>query len=165
VYTLKEALELVRGSGAWNAADPVLLFGFRTATSSARQFRTKSAESDPPSVPSLRLVVADAETVVAPVVKRAGNPYGEFIFVGRAVTSDIVIDDPSISKSHAAFRRDPSKGGGWFVKDNRSRNGTYLDGEKLESSSWVAITSGAQITFGGVAAYFVDAEALAALAR
>jgi hypothetical protein len=164
VRALREALQLVRG-GAWTAGQPVLLLGFRPGASGGRQYRTLSADTESRAVPTLRSVVADAGTVVAPIAKRAGNPYGDFVFAGRAVTSDIVIDDPSVSKSHAAFRHDDGPKGGWHVKDNRSRNGTYLDGNKLESGAWVVIPNGAQITFGGVAAYFVDAEGLAAIAR
>jgi pSer/pThr/pTyr-binding forkhead associated (FHA) protein len=116
-------------------------------------------------VPPLLAVVADAATVVAPVAKRPANPYGDFVFVGRASTSDVVLDDPSVSMSHAALRREAGDPPRWSLKDNRSHNGTHLDGERLDAGAWVPLRSGAQVTFGGVAAYFVDEEQLAVLAR
>lgn len=164
VVTLKEALALVRRR-AWTADEPALLFGFRPLAGGGRQFRTLSADGDARAVPSLGAVLVDEDTVVAAIAKRAGNPYGDFIFVGRGPTSDIVIEDPSVSKSHAAFQREQGAGGRWAVKDNRSRNGTYVDGNRIAPGVWTTIASGAQITFGGVAAYFIDAQRLAVQAR
>jgi hypothetical protein len=159
---LEDVLKLVR-SGVWSPEEAVLLVGFRPGAGGARQFRTASADAESRAVQPLQAIVADPATVAATVAKRARNPYGDFVFVGRAVTSDIVVDDPSVSKSHAAFRRDAGEPRRWFVKDNRSRNGTYVDGHRLEAGEWVPIRSGAQITFGGVAAYFVDPAGLAQL--
>jgi hypothetical protein len=167
LLTLKEALALVRRR-TWVADEPALLLGFRPLAVGERQFRTLSSDADSRAVPPLVAVLVDTGTIVAPISKRTGNPYGDFVFVGRGPTSDLVIDDPSVSKSHAAFRRGDdgsAANGGWMVKDNRSRNGTYIDGNRIVAGSWLAVGSGAQITFGGVAAYFVDAQKLATMAR
>ena len=56
------------------------------------------------------------------------------------------------TKSHAAFQHEGTL---WFVKDARSRNGTYVDGRRLQSGARAEIESGSQITFGGIATYFV----------
>jgi hypothetical protein len=122
-------------------------------TPSQRRFRTATDEGMGPPVAALAAVLVSHETLAAPLVKRENSPYEGFIFVGRAVTSDIVLDDESISKSHAAFQHE---GEAWFVKDARSRNGTYVDGRRLEGSERIRIHSGSQITFGHVAAYFVE---------
>jgi hypothetical protein len=161
MQTFAEVRKLVR-DGLYKGGDrPVLVVGFAHGGSGKmRQFRTRSEESAS-SVPHLRAVLQDEETRIVAIEKREHSPYGDFVFVGRATTNDLVFDDGSISKSHAAFQ---NEGGKWFVKDNKSRNGTYVDGARLESGARVAIASGAQITFGGVPAYFVEAADLVQLA-
>jgi pSer/pThr/pTyr-binding forkhead associated (FHA) protein len=48
--------------------------------------------------------------------------------VGSSPESDLVIDDRSVSAVHALFER---LGGAWFVEDLGSRNGTFLNGQRL----------------------------------
>ncbi|MDQ2714913.1 MAG: FHA domain-containing protein [Chloroflexota bacterium] len=48
--------------------------------------------------------------------------------IGRGVESDVVINDPSISRRHAQVVRQPN---GLYVQDLASRNGTYVNGELL----------------------------------
>ena len=50
--------------------------------------------------------------------------------IGRAETSDVVIDDPGVSRSHAAIRGDAS---GYSISDLSSSNGTYVNGIRLGS--------------------------------
>jgi pSer/pThr/pTyr-binding forkhead associated (FHA) protein len=47
--------------------------------------------------------------------------------IGRAATCDIVIDDPSVSSSHAQII---NEGARWKLIDLMSANGTYVNGEK-----------------------------------
>ncbi len=52
--------------------------------------------------------------------------------VGRAETSDIAITtDPELSRIHAVLE---PVGGGWFVRDLASSNGTFVNGERLWSA-------------------------------
>ncbi len=141
----------------WNDPAGALLLIVRSLrdSPSARQFRTGTDEGAGVPVPPLTAAIASSETLAAPLRKRENSPYAEFIFLGRSVTADILLKDASISKSHAAFQRD-EPGSGWFVKDVRSRNGTYVDGRRLEHGERVKIQSGTQITFGTVPAYFVE---------
>jgi hypothetical protein len=151
--TLDEVRALAR-AGQWSERGAaVLLVGFRSQPGNARQFRTNTAESRAGHVPPLAAVTADGETFVLPLAKREKSPYEELFFVGRVMTADLALDDPSVSKSHAAFQRE---GDIWHVKDARSRNGTYVDGRRLEPGERVKIVSGAQITFGAIATYFLD---------
>jgi hypothetical protein len=161
MQTFAEVRKLVR-AGLFNASDgPVLIIGFaHGGTGSVRQFRTRSEDSLS-TVPSLRSVLGDPETRLVPVAKRERSPYNDFVFIGRAPTNDIVFDDGSISKSHAAIHREA---GGWAVKDNKSRNGTYVDGVRLDSGAKVGVASGAQVTFGAIPTYFVEAYELVRLA-
>jgi hypothetical protein len=153
---IDEIRKLVRARGWIEECAGVLLVGFRPGSPSARRFQTKTEdelEKELRAVSSLDTVLGDRETRVVPIVKRARSPYEGFVFVGRTTASDVVLDDSSISKSHAAFERE---GAVWFVKDNRSRNGTWVDGRRLEPGPRVQIVGGAQITFGAIATYFLD---------
>jgi hypothetical protein len=152
MHTLTElrSLERARLEGGEDVA--VLVVGLRKGGKGIRQFRTNTQEGHPEIVPPLSAVAVDDGTLVLPMAKRDKSPYEGFYFVGRAPTADLVLDDPSISKSHAAFQHEGTL---WFVKDARSRNGTYVDGRRLQSGARAEIESGSQITFGGIATYFV----------
>src|SRR5690348_12986867 len=91
---LSEYRQLAR-AGKFNAIDvPVLLVGFQRISESVRQFRTQTQDGERGTLPPLASVLGDPTTHVVPIAKGARNPYGDFIFVGRGSTSDIVLDDP-----------------------------------------------------------------------
>jgi DNA-binding CsgD family transcriptional regulator len=48
--------------------------------------------------------------------------------VGSSTDSDLVVEDPSVSRTHALLEQ---LGGAWFVEDLGSRNGTYLNGQRI----------------------------------
>jgi pSer/pThr/pTyr-binding forkhead associated (FHA) protein len=48
--------------------------------------------------------------------------------VGSSGESDLVVDDPSVSRTHVLLEQ---LGGAWFVEDLGSRNGTYLNGQRI----------------------------------
>lgn len=50
--------------------------------------------------------------------------------VGRSEKADIALDDSSVSRRHARFFHQQD---GWFLEDLQSRNGTYLNGRRLEA--------------------------------
>ncbi len=53
----------------------------------------------------------------------------ERIFLGRAPSSDIVVEDDLVSKQHAAIY---FKNGEFIIDDLNSKNGTFLNGELIE---------------------------------
>ena len=69
---------------------------------------------------------------------------GGTLVVGRALTSDIPVLDPTISRRHAEVMWD---GTGVHVKDLGSSNGTFLNGVKVEEAK---LSPGDVITFGKV---------------
>lgn len=73
-------------------------------------------------------VMAQSSTELHPVRKRLNSPFS-FITLGRANNNDVVIRDPSVSKSHLAFHE---FAGGYQVTDMGSRNGTQLNDTALE---------------------------------
>jgi adenylate cyclase len=77
---------------------------------------------------------------------RPGAP----MVVGRAPTSDIPVFDPTISRRHAEIEH---ADGGVRVRDLGSSNGTFRNGERVESAS---LAAGDTLTFGKVAFSLVE---------
>ena len=54
------------------------------------------------------------------------------VTVGRDPTSEIIIDDPSISRRHCQFLIDPY--GSLVVRDLDSKNGVYIDDRRVDKA-------------------------------
>jgi serine phosphatase RsbU (regulator of sigma subunit) len=54
---------------------------------------------------------------------------------GRGSGSDVMISDDSMSRSHARLVGD---GGAWYIEDLGARNGTYVNGERIQGRRLVA---------------------------
>ncbi|WP_028279039.1 FHA domain-containing protein [Arthrobacter sp. H5] len=61
---------------------------------------------------------------------------------GRHPNADIFLDDVTVSRSHAEFRR---SGGGFEVADTRSLNGTYVNNDRVDS---VTLRNGNEVQIG-----------------
>ena len=99
---------------------------------------------------------------------------GERVTIGSALTNDVVIDEPSVSRIHAILQL---VGGTWFVEDCGSRNGTFVRGRRIPTMH--ALRPGeelrlgrARLVLGGVASAggketetVVDAPAVTARER
>jgi hypothetical protein len=70
---------------------------------------------------------------------------GARTLIGRAAHCAVRIDDRQISAEHAALRW---TGKEWQLRDLGSRNGTFVDGERLESGRGRALSSGVSVRFG-----------------
>jgi hypothetical protein len=72
------------------------------------------------------------------VVKRGPNAGSRFLLdqevttAGRHPDSDIFLDDVTVSRRHAEFRRE---GGGFTVHDVGSLNGTYVNRQRIDVAS------------------------------
>lgn len=71
-------------------------------------------------------------------------PDGKTILVGRAVTSDLAVYDPTVSRKHAQLT---ATGGSLVVKDLGSSNGTFVNGNRIAEAT---VSSGDSITFGKI---------------
>ena len=134
----------------------VVLVEFLKGGGPAREFRT-STLSAPGSIPPLATVTSDPGTQVIPLEKSPRNPYDGFLFLGRASTCDIIIRDASISKTHAVIEPSASA---WHLRDNRSRNGTWRNGERLKEGEKVTLASGDVIVLGSYPLYFITSTDL-----
>jgi FHA domain/zinc-ribbon domain len=56
----------------------------------------------------------------------------ERVTVGRAPSSDVFLDDVTVSREHALIERRPD--GGMHVRDLGSLNGTYVNRERVEDA-------------------------------
>ncbi len=83
--------------------------------------------------------------------------------LGRFPQCDIRIDSPKVSGHHARLHW---VGDGWEIRDLGSRNGTYVDGRRLEPGGRLSIDTGALIMLGRHVAEFelVDASSPGAVA-
>lgn len=84
--------------------------------------RLSSASED--ATPALLAVVQGG------VVARSSVALREQVLVGRDPTSSLAVDDASLSRSHFAIRE---QGRAWEVEDLGSRNGTFLDGQRVRA--------------------------------
>jgi adenylate cyclase len=76
--------------------------------------------------------------------------YGAVVIVGRAVTSDLPIYDPTVSRHHAELSLTEA---GVDVKDLGSSNGTFVNGTPVDQAQAV---HGDVVTFGRVAFKVVE---------
>jgi hypothetical protein len=82
------------------------------------------------------------------LVPASGPPVeveGDKAMVGRDASADVVVNDSSVSRKHARLER---WGSNWAVIDQRSANGTFLDGQRVTES---VLQAGQELRFGKVA--------------
>jgi len=75
------------------------------------------------------------------VIQRGPNAGSKFLIdkdvttAGRHPESDIFLDDVTVSRRHAEFRRDDGK---FFIRDAGSLNGTYVNRQRVEEAQLVS---------------------------
>jgi hypothetical protein len=102
---------------------------------------------------------------IVPLRKRAGveRPFADRVFVGRAHSTDVVLRDSSVSKSHAWIECDTE--GTYFVCDAGSKNGTTQNGNALTEREPSPLEDDDQLVFGDVRTFFCTAPSLWALLK
>jgi FHA domain/Zinc-ribbon containing domain len=71
--------------------------------------------------------------------------------VGRSVTADIRLDDPTVSRRHALIVR--TEEGRIRVLDDRSLNGVFVNGRRVE---WSPLHDGDELAIGRYRLYLID---------
>ena len=74
----------------------------------------------------------------------------EWTRIGRSLAADVRFDDATVSRRHALV---VSQAEGVRVLDDRSLNGVYVNGERVE---WAPLTDGDEIMIGRHAIYYLD---------
>jgi len=74
----------------------------------------------------------------------------EWTRIGRSLAADIRFDDPTVSRRHALIVRQPD---GLRVLDDRSLNGVFVNGERVE---WSTLADGDEIVIGRHHLHFCD---------
>jgi hypothetical protein len=74
----------------------------------------------------------------------------ERLTVGKDASNDVaLVDDPNVSRLHAVLERFPA---GWSIRDLGSRNGTFVNGQRLMSAA--TLRAGDEIRLGQVRVVF-----------
>ncbi len=106
----------------------------------------------PPPPPALDAAIPGGiELVVDDGTSIATRRLGRRVLVGRALTADVRIDDPAVSRLHARIEM---RDDGVYVEDLGSRNGTTVngvlsEGQRLAAGDELGIGA-ASIIFRGV---------------
>jgi pSer/pThr/pTyr-binding forkhead associated (FHA) protein len=75
----------------------------------------------------------------------------EWTRIGRSMAADVRFDDATVSRRHALV---VSQAEGVRVLDDRSLNGVYVNGARVE---WSPLTDGDEIVIGRHTLFFIDA--------
>lgn len=67
--------------------------------------------------------------------------------IGRAPDCDIVMAQPEVSGRHCRLTRES---GQWFLEDLRSRNGTFVNGQRLPSNTPTPVNYSDAVSLGGI---------------
>ncbi len=101
------------------------------------------AQSDAQAVASIQVTRPTLIGLSQSVTTRRVELDRDKYTIGRSVDNDIVIDDQYVSSQHAQL---VLKDGAWFVNNILASNGTFVNGQKCQSS---ILTSGDRIRIGG----------------
>jgi hypothetical protein len=94
--------------------------------------------------PGQYIAYRSADDVVSYTLER------EWTRIGRSLAADIRFDDPTVSRRHALIVRQPD---GLRVLDDRSLNGVFVNGERVE---WSTLADGDQVVIGRHHLHFID---------
>ena len=81
----------------------------------------------------------------------------EWTRIGRSLAADVRFDDPTVSRRHALIVRQPD---GLRVLDDRSLNGVFVNGERVE---WSTLADHDEIVIGRHHLHFVDIPAVSGM--
>lgn len=144
------------GTALTQAGEPVGEASATTATLTWRLDTGEMAEEEAPAEDVAAVEALRPGTAML-VVRRGPNAGSRFLLdrdvttVGRHSESDIFLDDITVSRRHAEFRRD---GEDFSVSDVGSLNGTYVNKERIDSAP---LTGGDEVMIGKFRLVFFEA--------
>ena len=118
--------------------------GPRRGEPTAPPMRAAPAQRDPGA--GAKPVLATLEIInEGPNKGRRFELHTALSHVGRGPHNDVVIQDDSVSDTHAKIQRRDT---GWFIVDIGSTNGTYVGGKRIAAET--PLTGAPDVRFGGV---------------
>jgi predicted RNA-binding Zn-ribbon protein involved in translation (DUF1610 family) len=78
--------------------------------------------------------------------------------IGRSSTADLRLDDPSVSRRHALIVAEPGRL--LRVLDDRSLNGVFVNGERVE---WSTLADGDEVVIGRHHLHFIDVPVISGM--
>jgi pSer/pThr/pTyr-binding forkhead associated (FHA) protein len=72
--------------------------------------------------------------------------------IGRSITADLQLDDPSVSRRHALIVSEP--GEALRILDDRSLNGVFVNGAEVE---WGRLADGDELAIGRYRLFALEA--------
>jgi hypothetical protein len=100
-----------------------------------------------------------ARGALATFVPRSGLPSNEslevrlpLVRIGQGPQNEISLDDDTVSTRHAQLE---FAAGAWKLTDLGSRNGTWVEGSRLEANVPTSVADGASVRIGAVKLQFV----------
>ena len=106
--------------------------------------RRRAALTMPRLAPGRYLAIEDSSNVVLFPLDR------ELMHIGRSPSSEIVLDDASVSRRHALITR---RGERTVILDDRSRNGVHVNGTRVSEAD---LHDGDTIVCGHVTLRYVE---------
>ncbi len=115
-------------------------------------------------VHTLRPASGEAKAFELKKLQKKQNAFAMGITVGRTEHNDVVIAESSVSRFHAYFQLDP-KSNVWKVVDADSKNGSWVNGQKLAGSKAEPLPDGAHLRFGDINLRFYNPSTFVAYLR
>ncbi len=120
---------------------PVLLWEASGQATSAEHWETTRGPSA--NAPT----VGDPRVLRVEKASKTQNAFAFGITLGRVDNNDLVLDDHSVSRFHAFLRYD-DRAQTWFLTDAESKNGTWVDGNRLGPNQPTALRDEAVLKLG-----------------
>jgi pSer/pThr/pTyr-binding forkhead associated (FHA) protein len=137
----------VQATGTLPVADPTLVRGDEAASSGRPSWVTEAR--DALGDPGRHLAYEDDGRRVVVRLDR------EWTRIGRSLAADVRFDDATVSRRHALI---VCQADGVRVLDDRSLNGVYVNGSRVE---WSPLSDGDRIAVGRHTLWFLDTTAVA----
>lgn len=122
--------------------------------SASKAEQNAATASSPAAKADSRPLLAVLEVInEGPARGKRYDVYLPLVHIGRGAHNDVVIDDDSVSDTHAKLQR---REDGWFLVDLGSTNGTYVGGSRLTNER--RLDGSPDVRFGGVKLTFRPAD-------
>ncbi len=143
-YT-KQAKAMPQAEFSSRFAQPFLVLArTRSLVEAVTNAQRQDFESDSTAISTLEMVESPL-AYVCPLNPRAKPIEGAVITLGRNPENDVMLPVPSVSGVHLQFMSPVQQGAAWLARDLGSKNGTFLDGQRMIPGQPYELRNGAQV--------------------